>query len=86
MFIGTGEHLQDLERFSPRPFISKMLGMGDMQGLMEHVQDVTNLRDPKKQEDMIKKLAAGQYSIRDMREQMTNVLQMWVFKLNCGNH
>ena len=37
IFLGTGEHLQDLERFAPQPFISKLLGMGDMQGLMEHM-------------------------------------------------
>lgn len=37
IFLGTGEHLNDLERFSPQPFISKLLGRGDMQGLMEHM-------------------------------------------------
>ena len=37
IFLGTGEHLQDLERFAPQPFISKLLGMGDMQGLVEHM-------------------------------------------------
>jgi len=37
IFLGTGEHLNDLERFTPQPFISKLLGQGDMQGLMEHM-------------------------------------------------
>lgn len=37
IFLGTGEHLNDLERFAPQPFISKLLGMGDMQGLVEHM-------------------------------------------------
>lgn len=37
IFLGTGEHLHDLERFSPKPFVSTMLGMGDVQGLMEHM-------------------------------------------------
>jgi hypothetical protein len=37
IFLGTGEHLHDLERFSPQPFISKLLGRGDMQGLLEHM-------------------------------------------------
>lgn len=76
MFVGTGEHIHDLERFSPRPFISKMLGMGDLQGLMEHVQDAAAFRDPKKQEDMLKKIEKGIFTIRDMREQMSNVLSM----------
>lgn len=37
IFLGTGEHLNDLERFAPQRFISKLLGMGDMQGLVEHM-------------------------------------------------
>lgn len=78
MFIGTGEHQQDLERFSPKPFISKMLGMGDLQGLMEHVSDVSSLNDPKKQQDMLNKMEKGVFTIRDMREQMNTVLSMYV--------
>jgi signal recognition particle subunit SRP54 len=37
IFLGVGEHLNDLERFAPQPFVSKLLGMGDMQGLFEHM-------------------------------------------------
>lgn len=37
IFLGTGEHLQDLEKFNPNSFVSKLLGMGDMAGLMEHM-------------------------------------------------
>ena len=40
IFIGTGEHLHDLERFAARPFISKMLGMGDVEQMIEKVQDL----------------------------------------------
>jgi signal recognition particle subunit SRP54 len=40
VFIGTGEHLHDLDRFEPKPFIRKMLGMGDMRDLAETVQDM----------------------------------------------
>ena len=77
LFIGTGEHLSDLERFAPQPFISKMLGMGDMQGLMDKVQEVQSMRDPKQQEAMLSKLEKGGFfSIRDLREQMNTILQM----------
>lgn len=40
IFIGTGEHLHDLDRFEPKPFVRKMLGMGDMRDLVEKVQDM----------------------------------------------
>lgn len=75
MFIGTGEHLHDLDRFAPRPFISRMLGQGDLQGLLERVNDVS-AQDPKKQQDMLNKMEKGVFSIRDMREQMNTVLSM----------
>ena len=31
VFIGTGEHVGDLEIFKPTTFISKLLGIGDIQ-------------------------------------------------------
>src|ERR1700753_2975154 len=40
LFTGSGEHMLDLARFAPQPFISKLLGMGDMAGLVEHVQSL----------------------------------------------
>ncbi len=35
LFIGTGEHLDELERFEPTRFVSRLLGMGDIQTLLE---------------------------------------------------
>ncbi|KAK3845541.1 MAG: signal recognition particle 54 kDa protein [Linnemannia gamsii] len=72
IFIGTGEHMHDLERFAPGPFISKMMGMGDISGLMETVQDMK--LDQNK--DLMKKLEQGQFSIRDMYDQFTTILKM----------
>ncbi|KAJ7940569.1 SRP54-type protein [Mycena leptocephala] len=66
IFLGVGEHLHDLDRFSPQPFISKLLGLGDMQGLMEHMQDLAT-QNPDKQQEMAKKLEEGKLSIRDWR-------------------
>ena len=38
MFSGTGEHIDNFEEFKTKPFISKLLGMGDLEGLMEKVR------------------------------------------------
>lgn len=79
MFIGTGEHLHDLEKFTPGPFISKMLGMGDLTGLMEHVQDMQAAQgfdQKEKREEMMKKLQQGVFTIRDMRDQLSTVMSM----------
>jgi len=79
MFIGTGEHLYDLEKFAPGPFISRMLGMGDISGLMEHVQDMQTAggQDAKeKREQTMKRMEQGIFTIRDMRDQLGNVMSM----------
>lgn len=34
VFIGTGEHMFDLERFAPQQFVSKLLGMGDRKSVV----------------------------------------------------
>lgn len=75
IFLGVGEHLYDLDRFLPQSFISKLLGLGDMQGLMEHMQDLAT-QNPDKQKEIAKKLEEGKLSIRDWREQIQNVMNM----------
>lgn len=36
---GTGEHIDNFEEFKTTAFISKLLGMGDIEGLIERVSD-----------------------------------------------
>lgn len=71
VFIGTGEHIHDLESFSPKQFISRLLGIGDLQGLMEHVQTL-NLD----QKETMKHIEQGVFTLRDLRDQMGNVMKM----------
>ncbi|KAM0789151.1 hypothetical protein ACM66B_000003 [Microbotryomycetes sp. NB124-2] len=75
IFIGTGEHLHDLEKFSPQPFISKMLGMGDMQGLLEQAQEAA-MANPERQENLMKKLEKGEFTIRDLKDQLQTIMNM----------
>ena len=71
IFIGTGEHLLDLEKFNPESFVSKLLGMGDMQGLVEHVQSLKL-----DQKETMKNITEGKFSVRDMRDQLQNIMKM----------
>ncbi|TGZ83153.1 signal recognition particle protein [Ascodesmis nigricans] len=71
VFIGTGEHLLDLERFQPQAFISKLLGMGDMAGLVEHVQSLKL-----DQKDTMKHIQEGIFTVRDLRDQLGNIMKM----------
>ncbi|KAG8886715.1 Signal recognition particle [Tulasnella sp. 332] len=76
IFLGVGEHLHDLDRFSPEPFISKLLGRGDIQGFVDHMQNVTMGNDPEKQKEIQKKIGEGKLSIGDWKEQMSNIMNM----------
>ena len=71
VFIGTGEHMLDLERFAPQQFVQKLLGMGDMQGLVEHVQSLKL-----DQKDTMKHIAEGVFTVRDLRDQLSNIMKM----------
>ncbi|GAA5973806.1 hypothetical protein JCM11641_003167 [Rhodosporidiobolus odoratus] len=75
LFLGVGEHLHDLEPFKPRPFISKLLGLGDVQGLVERAQEMA-LSDPGRQERMVKRLQEGVFTVRDLKEQLGSVMGM----------
>ena len=35
MYIGTGERIDDLEKFSPTRFVGRLLGMGDIQAVLD---------------------------------------------------
>ncbi|MDD1656391.1 MAG: signal recognition particle receptor subunit alpha, partial [Methanomicrobiales archaeon] len=39
VFIGAGETIEDLERFDPDSFISRLLGMGDLKSLAERAEE-----------------------------------------------
>ncbi len=73
VYVGTGEHLEDIEKFDPPRFISRLLGMGDLQTLLEKVQDVT---DQDIAEDTAKKMLAGKFTLHDMYEQMKMLSDM----------
>mgnify|MGYP002653073813 CR=1 FL=1 len=78
LFIGTGEHIHDLEPFRARPFISKLLGMGDLSGLMDKMEEMHMNEDvQQRQRDMMKKIQeGGTLTIRDWREQITSIMSM----------
>jgi signal recognition particle subunit SRP54 len=69
-FLGTGETVQDIERFEPSGFISRLLGMGDLQQLAERVEramaETQAEDDDWDPEDMLE----GNFTLRDMRRQM----------------
>ncbi len=72
-FIGTGEKANDFETFNPSSFISRLLGLGDLEGLLERVQSAVDESSQKKLKD---KLQEGHFDLRDFQEQLKQMGSM----------
>jgi signal recognition particle subunit SRP54 len=72
-FIGTGEKPQDLEQFNPQAFISRILGMGDLEGLLEKVETAM---DKNAQKRIKERLEKGEFNLRDFQEQIKSMSSM----------
>ncbi len=72
-FIGVGEQINDLERFNPQGFVSRLLGMGDLEALLEKAKEVIKEEDA---EDLGKRLLKGDFNLIDLYEQMKAMRQM----------
>jgi signal recognition particle subunit SRP54 len=62
-FIGTGEKLDALEAFQPDRMASRILGMGDMIGLIEKAEAVF---DEKQSQVQAERMAKGEFSLEDL--------------------
>ncbi|NQV08671.1 signal recognition particle protein [Candidatus Woesearchaeota archaeon] len=72
-FIGVGEKTDDLEEFKPQNFVSRLLGMGDIETLLEKAKDAI---DEDKAEDLGKKFLKGEFNLIDLYEQMEAMNKM----------
>lgn len=73
IFIGTGEHMDEFEVFDVKPFVSRLLGMGDLSGFMDKIQEVVPMDQ---QPELLQKLSEGTFTLRIMYEQFQNLLKM----------
>lgn len=72
-FIGLGEKVDDLETFNPKGFVSRLLGMGDIELLLEKASEAV---DEKSAKEMSKKLIKGEFNFIDLYEQMEAMSKM----------
>lgn len=76
-FITTGEKINDLEEFNPKQFLSRLLGMGDLQALIEKIKSST---DEGKQKEIQKRMEEGKISLEDVIEQVKSMNSMGGFE------
>jgi signal recognition particle subunit SRP54 len=75
-FIGVGEKLQALEEFRPESMASRIMGQGDLMGLVEKVQQIQSQvseEDLKKQQEALEK---GKFTLDDFRMHFQNIQKM----------
>jgi len=73
LFIGTGEKVNDIEAFNPTAFVSRLLGMGDIEALLEKVKTAL---DEKKREKLEQRLGEGTFTLLDLYEQIKSMQSM----------
>ena len=72
-FIGVGEKIDDLERFNPKGFVGRMLGMGDLEALLEKAKEAITEEEA---QDIEKKLLKGDFTLIDLYSQMEAMKKM----------
>ncbi len=72
-FIGVGEKIDDLEQFNPQGFVGRLLGMGDLEALLEKAKEVIKIEDA---EDLGKRFLKGEFNLIDLYEQMEAMSRM----------
>ncbi len=72
-FIGTGEKIEMLEPFYPDRIASRILGMGDVLGLIEQAQKTF---DQKEAEKLKKTIMDESFTFDDLREQLRKMRSM----------
>jgi len=72
-FIGTGEKLDALEAFDPARLSSRILGMGDMIGLIERAEATFDQQAAQKTAE---RMMQGQFTLEDWLDQMKQMKKM----------
>jgi len=71
-FIGVGEGMDAIEPFNPTKFAGRLLGMSDIRGLVDKVREA----EIEVEEDAVKRIMKGQFSLNDMMAQLKQLKKM----------
>jgi signal recognition particle subunit SRP54 len=72
MYIGTGERIDDLEKFSPTRFVGRLLGMGDIQAVL----DLANRLEQEGDDVRLKRISSGKMNMEDFLFQLEEVTKV----------
>ena len=72
-FVGTGERPEDLESFDPGRMVGRVLGMGDVLGLIEKAESSV---DEEQARELERKLRKNEFTLGDFRDQLRMLRRM----------
>ncbi len=72
MYIGTGERIDDIEQFSPTRFVGRLLGMGDIQAVL----DLAKRLETEADEVRLKRISSGKMNMDDFYYQLEEVTKV----------
>ena len=75
-FLGTGENVEALESYDPQRLASRILGMGDMLGLIEKAEAAY---DQKMTQADAEKMLSGRFTLEDFASQLRQIRKMGPF-------
>jgi signal recognition particle subunit SRP54 len=73
-FVGDGERLEDFEVFNPRRFVARVLGLGDIESLLEKFKTLEESEELKRR--MERAIALGKITLRDVYHQLRTVRKL----------
>ncbi len=76
-FVGLGERIDDFEEFDPTKFISKMLGMGDLESLIKKTKEIFGDEEGK---SMAESMMKGKFTLKDMYTQIQSMKKVGPLK------
>lgn len=72
-FLGTGESLKELETYDPSRLSSRILGMGDVIGLIERAEEAVDEEMARQQAE---RMLSGEFTLEDFAKQLKQLRQM----------
>lgn len=69
-FIGVGEDVEELEPFNPRKFVARLLGMGDLDALLEKIKAVFE------EEEVLEEIESGRLDLLTFKKQIDSLMKL----------
>ncbi|KKK40885.1 hypothetical protein LCGC14_0416350 [marine sediment metagenome] len=79
-FIGVGEKIDDLDEFEPSKFVGSLLGIPDIESLVQKVEEAEIAPD----DETVKRMMHGKFTLEDLYVQLASIKKLGKFQKILG--